>query len=436
MKQKTVYLESLGCPKNLVDSEIMLGSLLTNGYLMTNDETEADLIVVNTCGFLESASQESIGRLKSLADQKKKGSCKQLVMAGCLVQRSGDEMRQKLPQVDLFIGTHDYPKLAKLVEEALPERPYLKDPLYIPSAAMPRLLTNHRSTYVKIAEGCNHVCSFCIIPNLRGKQRSRSIEDIVQETKNVLAQGVKEINLIAQDTTDYGGDLHNGTTIEKLMRALAEIPGDHWIRLMYAYPLRFTDELVQIMKESPTICKYIDIPLQHISDTILKSMKRGSDSRYIWRIVETLRREIPEMTIRSTFITGFPGETEADFEKLHDFIRQAELERVGIFPFSVEKGTVAATLPHQVPQKIAEERRDILMATQQEISLKKNKRLIGKTVTVLDDFHSTRLASQAPEIDGVVKINRQGSNTRPPEQAFLSVKITGADPYDLEGQLA
>ncbi|MDO8644232.1 MAG: radical SAM protein, partial [bacterium] len=250
MKQSKIYLESLGCPKNLVDSEIMLGSLLTQGFLLTNKPAEAEVIVVNTCGFLESSSQESINRLVQLGEQKKTGSCQKLVMAGCLVQRYGGKLSPELPEIDLFIGTNDYDKLGALLLKDLPQKEYIHEPLYLPTAQMPRFLTDSVSTYLKIAEGCNHTCSFCIIPTLRGKQRSRPIADLRQETEALLQRGVREISLIAQDTTDYGTDLHNGTTLEKLLRSLGEIEGDHWFRLMYAYPLRFSDELVQIFKET------------------------------------------------------------------------------------------------------------------------------------------------------------------------------------------
>ncbi|MBI1909337.1 MAG: 30S ribosomal protein S12 methylthiotransferase RimO [Deltaproteobacteria bacterium] len=430
--EKKVYLESLGCPKNLVDSEIMIGSLLTKGYTVTTDKTEADVVVVNTCGFLEASSRESIETVVQLGQEKKKGA--QLVVAGCLVQRYGQELAKGLKEADLLIGTDDYAKLGNLISEKLPERAYIHEPLYIPTAAMPRLLTDRVSTYVKIAEGCNHTCSFCIIPKLRGRQRSRSIPDIRKEVENLLNQGVKEISLIAQDTTDYGNDLHNGTTIEKLLRELGKIEGDHWLRLMYAYPLRFSDELVSIFKETPTLCKYIDIPFQHSSDRLLQSMHRGSNSRYIWSIIERLRKEIPQMTIRSTFIVGYPGETDKDFEGLCRFIREAELERVGVFAFSIEEGTEAALLPNQVPDSVKKERKGALMELQQKISLKKNRALIGKSLKAIREKNHARLENQAPEIDGVVKLKGKGvMNHTPTKNPFITVEITSADPYDLVG---
>ncbi|MDO8461670.1 MAG: 30S ribosomal protein S12 methylthiotransferase RimO [Deltaproteobacteria bacterium] len=434
MSQK-VYLETLGCPKNLVDSEIMIGSFLTKGYTVTTDKTEADVIVVNTCGFLEASSKESIESVVSLGQTKKEGA--KLVVAGCLVQRYGKELSPELPEADLLIGTNDYAEIANLLSQSLPEREYLHEPLYIPTAAMPRLLTDRVSTYVKIAEGCNHTCSFCIIPKLRGRQRSRSIADIRQEVENLLAQGVKEISLIAQDTTDYGNDLHNGTTIEKLLRSLGEIPGDHWMRLLYAYPLRWTDELIEIFRDTPTICKYLDIPFQHISDRLLQSMHRGSNSRYIWSIIERLRKEIPQMTIRSTFIVGYPGETEKDHKELEKFLQSAELERVGIFTYSQEEGTEAASLPDQLAKPLKEERRASLMELQQKISLKKNKALIGKKMKAIREKNHARLESQAPEIDGIVKLTGKGAiNHAPTKNPFMTVKITDAGPYDLTGNLA
>ncbi|MBI2982399.1 MAG: 30S ribosomal protein S12 methylthiotransferase RimO [Deltaproteobacteria bacterium] len=358
---KRVYLQSLGCPKNLVDSEIMLGSLVSQGYELTTEKSEAEVIIVNTCGFLQASVKESINTILDLAKEKEGGSCEKLIVTGCLSQRYQGELPKELQEVDLFIGTNDYPKIAELIADP-PDREYIHKPLYVHHAETPRLLaTRPHTAYVKIAEGCNHTCSFCIIPKLRGRQRSRPVDDIIAEVRNLKGMGVKEFNLIAQDTTDYGSDLHNGTTIEKLFHELKKIPGDHWLRLMYAYPLRFSDELIEIIASSPNFCRYVDIPFQHINDRILKSMHRGSDGCYIRRLVERMRERIPGIAIRSTFIVGYPGETEAEFQELADFLREAELERVGVFTYSDEEGTEAAKLVDRVPEKIKKERRKILM---------------------------------------------------------------------------
>ncbi|MBI2981191.1 MAG: MiaB/RimO family radical SAM methylthiotransferase, partial [Deltaproteobacteria bacterium] len=339
-----------------------------------------------------------------LARQKEEGGCKKLVITGCLSQRYQGELPKELPEVDLFIGTNDYAEIGRVLSRVpptrthkfraggrparplcpfgtspptsggvplatrpvdLPSREYIHPPLYVHTSETPRLLaTQPHTAYVKIAEGCSHTCSFCIIPKLRGKQRSRPVDDIITEVRNLKGMGVKEFNLIAQDTTDYGSDLHNGTTIEKLFSELAKIPGDHWLRLMYAYPLRFSDELIEIIASSPNFCRYVDIPFQHINGRILKSMHRGSDGRTIRGLVERMRERIPGIAIRSTFIVGYPGETEAEFQELAGFLKEAKLERVGVFTYSDEEGTEAAKLVDRVPEKIKKERRKILMEEQ------------------------------------------------------------------------
>lgn len=432
---KKVYLESLGCPKNLVDSEIMLGTLVSQGYELTAKKSEAAVIIVNTCGFLQSSVKESIDTILKLAKEKENGNCEKLVVTGCLSQRFQGKLPKELPEVDLFVGTNDYPKIAELIADP-PDRKYIHKPLYVHQAETPRLLaTASHTAYVKIAEGCNHTCSFCIIPKLRGRQRSRPIDDVITEVKNLKSMGVKEFNLIAQDTTDYGADLHNGTNIEGLFRTLAAIPGDHWFRLMYAYPLRFSDELIEIMAGSPNFCRYVDIPFQHINDRILRSMRRGSDGAYIRRSIERMRQKIPGIAIRSTFIVGYPGETDAEFQELLEFLRETELERVGLFPFSRETGTAAAEFPEQVPEKIKKGRRDTLMKLQQKISFKRNRGRVGQKIRVLVEESSAasawgRTEWDAPEIDG--KIFLTGN---PSVGTFNEVLVIGASPYDLTGTL-
>lgn len=431
---KKVFLQSLGCPKNLVDSEIMLGSLTQKGYELTHDESQADLIIVNTCGFLQASAQESVNTLLKLAEQKKSGNCKKLIATGCLSERyqGAGGISQELPEVDLFVGTNDYAKIAELAD--LPDREYIHPPLYIHNENTPRLrATPKHWAYVKISEGCNHTCTFCIIPQLRGKQRSRSIDSIIAEMQQLHSEGVREFNLIAQDSTDYGGDLHDGTTIEKLLAAISrKLPLGIWCRLMYAYPLRFSDELVERLADSDHFARYLDIPFQHISDPVLKSMRRGSNGNYIRDIITRLRKKIPGMGIRTTLITGYPGETEDDFKRLYEFVTEAGLARVGVFAFSNEPGTPANELPDQVPQPMREERRDRIMELQQRISLKRNQSLVGKIVTVLvEQTGWGRSEWDAPEIDG--KVILTGQNLIPGE--FRRAKITKALPYDLEAHM-
>ncbi|MBI2082082.1 MAG: 30S ribosomal protein S12 methylthiotransferase RimO [Deltaproteobacteria bacterium] len=435
---KKVYLQSLGCPKNLVDSEIMLGQLATQGFELTQNQKEAEVIIVNTCGFLQSSVKESINTILDLSKEKKSGSCEKLVVTGCLSQRYQGELPKELQEVDLFIGTNDYAEIGRVLSRVPPSREYIHPPLYVHTSDTPRLLaTASHIAYVKIAEGCNHTCSFCIIPKLRGKQRSRAIADIVAEVKNLQSMEVKEFNLIAQDTTDYGYDLHDGTNIEKLFTELAKISGDHWFRLMYAYPLRFSDELIDIIASSPNFCRYVDIPFQHISDRILKSMHRGSNGAYIRRFVERIRGKIPDVGIRSTFIVGYPGETETEFQELAHFLEDAELERVGVFTYSHEEGTEAADLSDQVSEKVKKERRRILMERQQEISLKKNRGRLGKKLKVLADrpFGSGRAVGRtewdAPDIDGNVELKGKGITAG----NFYEVTVTGATPYTLFAEI-
>ena len=434
---KKVFLQSLGCPKNLVDSEIMLGTLAAQEYELTTDRSAAEVIIVNTCGFLQASARESIDKILDLAREKEKGNCQKLVVAGCLSQRYAGELPKELPEVDLFVGTSDYPRIAELLNESdrsdvsdRSDLPHWSDLPYVHQADTPRLLaTAPHTAYVKIAEGCNHTCSFCIIPKLRGKQRSRPVDDIVAEVRNLLEIGVKELNLIAQDTTDYGGDLHDGTTIEKLFRTLTTISGDHWIRLMYAYPLRFSDELIEIMTGSPNFCRYVDIPFQHINDRILHSMRRGSNGHYIRRLVLRFKRE--DIAVRSTFIVGYPGETDREFQELLDFIREARLERVGVFPFSREEGTAAVGLEGQIAEKTKKERRDLLMQAQQEISLEKNHRRVGQRIRVLVEGKNGkcwgRTEWDAPEIDG--KVTLKGGTAEIGK--FCEAIVTEASHYDL-----
>lgn len=413
-----VCLVSLGCPKNLVDSEMMLGSYKKDGFTLTTNPQEADVIVVNTCGFIEASKKESIAKILEMARHKKEGNCRKLVAVGCLVGRHGEELARELPEVDLFV----------------PNRQTLPDP------DLPRVQsTPPHTTYVKISEGCSHICSFCTIPSIRGGLKSRPVDSVVREVREGVGRGVKEFNLIAQDLNEYGRDLKNGSNLAKLLLGLDRVDGDFWLRLLYMYPLEFTDELIGVIGESEHVVKYVDMPLQHINERILLSMKRGSPSRYVRQLLSKLKTKIPGITLRTTFIVGYPGETEEEFQELLNFVREVEFDRVGVFKFSVEEGTAAATLPDQIAEAIKEERYGQVMALQQKVSRKKNEALVGKRVRLLCErpipgrpgFYQARLASQAPEIDGVTYV--EGENLPPGE--FRDARITGAMEYDLVADL-
>lgn len=402
-----VHLVSLGCPKNRVDSEVLLGETLSQGRALTTDPRDADIIIVNTCAFLQSAVEESIETILDLARYKKIGVLKKLIVAGCLPERYSGKLAQEFPEVDEFIGARE-----------------------IQTRLATRLVTTPSwTTYIKISEGCNHNCSFCIIPQLRGRQVSRSIESLFTEIRQMAENGTKEFNLIAQDSTDYGVDLKDGTTLEKLFATLNKIPGELWFRLMYAYPLRFSDELIDLIAESPNMCKYVDLPLQHINDSILKSMLRGSNNRYIYRLIDKLKKR--EIALRTTFIVGFPGETEEAFYELEQFVKETEFDRLGVFTYSPEEGSPAATLPNPVPEEVKKERQDRLMALQRNLSLKKHRTLIGKTIKVLVEGETGRSETFAPEIDGGIRL----TGSLPPPGSFAPVTITKAQAYELTGEV-
>ncbi len=433
---------SLGCPKNLVDSEVMLGLLARQGFEITNQESEADILVVNTCSFIDAAQEESVSAILEASRWKEEGKCKKLIVAGCLVERYRDEIRKEIPEVDAVIGTNQISQIVDLCTQpayspALPETPFLYDD------TTPRILTTKKHyAYMKVAEGCDHPCTFCIIPQLRGKFRSRQPDSVLREAQQLASQGVKEINLIGQDTTMYGRDLERRTTLAALLRQLNKVEGIEWIRFLYCYPHSTTDELLETVAGLNKICKYFDIPFQHASGRILRRMKRGGDSEFLLRMVERIRRYMPEVTLRSTMIVGFPGETEEDFEELMQFVKAAQLDRMGAFLYSDEETSAAFHLEEKVPRSVARKRRDRLMRLQRRISLQKNRLWVGKrTPAILDgpsgetDFlWQARMEGQAPDIDGCVLINDG------PEIAFrpgksVTVEITDAHPYDLVGRI-
>lgn len=448
-----VHFVSLGCPKNLVDSEVMLGHLAKEGYSASTIPEDSDVLVVNTCGFIDASKQESIDTILELAELKKADPTKLLVVTGCLSQRYGGDLEKLLPEVDLFLGTGNLTELpARIAEKRgtaqladLSTKSYFSLPGFVPSAESPRVAANASSSYsryVKIAEGCSHSCSFCIIPTMRGGLKSRPMADILHELDLGLAQGVKEFNFISQDLNEYGRDLPERPSLTDLLAATKDWTGDFWIRLLYLYPLHFPNKLVRLMAEHPHVLPYVDIPLQHIDNTLLQSMNRGSSDRYIRRLIENLRTAMPNLIIRTTFIVGYPGETDDQFKRLVDFVGETEFDRVGAFTYSEEDGTAAAHLPNPVPHDIREERQATLMAVQQKISQTKNKRFKGTVLRALyegvssesDLLNQARFYGQAPEIDGVILINDRERDTATPGD-FVDIRITETHDYDLVGTL-
>ncbi len=439
--QKTVCLVSLGCAKNLVDAEMMLGFLKKDGFGFSADPSQSEVIVVNTCGFLEASRRESIDHLLEMAKFKDEGRCEVLVASGCLSQKHGDELAKEMPEVDLFIGTGEFDKIAGFLRGKYPSGGVeVTSRQILPDPDLPRVLATPRHySYLKISEGCSHICSFCTIPSIRGRLKSRPMESVVREVENFVADGVKEFNLIAQDLNEYGRDLKNGSHLAGLLQALDQVKGDFWLRPLYMYPLEFNDRLIGTIRDAAHVVKYVDMPLQHISERILMSMKRGSPSRYVRQLIGKLKKEIPDITLRTTFIVGYPGETEEEFQELCDFITEYEFDRVGAFKFSREEGTSSVDLPDQVPEEIKEERHHRLMTLQREISRRRNHAWIGKTVQALSDgitkknLTQVRLANQAPEIDGVTWVSGLSEKSN---GTFVDVKITAAKDYDLVGEVA
>jgi ribosomal protein S12 methylthiotransferase len=435
---------SLGCPKNLVDAEVMLGVLSKHEYEITMDEKDADVIIVNTCSFIKEAKQESIDAILDLAERKHDGRCHTLIVSGCLPQRYQEELAHELPEVDIFIGTGDYPRIAEILAEKSgveTQLRYVGDPDYIYNESLPRLNSSPSwYSYLKIGEGCSNCCSYCIIPQLRGAYRSRPLEALVAEAERLVARGVKEINVISQDITRYGSDLDDGSTLETLIRRLAAIDGLRWIRLLYAYPDGITDGLIALIRDEPKICKYLDIPIQHISDPILKAMKRRSSEQQIRDLVVTLRREIPGIALRTSLIVGFPGETVEDFNSLMQFVEQTSFDRLGVFCYSKEEGTTAAEMTDQVTERVKRERYRKLMRTQARLSFRHNRALIGKLEQVVVEGYSEetelllkgRSSRQAPDIDGQVYITSGTADVGD----IVTLRITDSSDYDLIGEIA
>ncbi len=425
-----VCLVSLGCSKNLVDSEMMLGFLKNDGFRFTREPSEAEVIVVNTCGFLEASKRESIQKILEVARYKEEGRCRVLVASGCLTQRYGEALAREMPEVDLFVGTGEFDRIGALLREKFSgQHIVVSRKQILPDPDLPRVLsTPGHYAYVKISEGCSHTCSFCIIPAIRGGLKSRPVSSIVREVGSLVSQGVKEFNLIAQDLNEYGRDLKDGSNLASLLLELDRVPGDYWLRPLYMYPLEFNDRLIDVLRDSEHVVRYVDIPLQHISERVLLSMRRGSPSRYVRQLLTKLKEKIPDIALRTTFIVGYPGETEDEFLELCDFVRETGFDRMGVFQYSEEEGTRAVDLPDRIPPQIREERWHRLMEIQQGISEKKNRDLVGKTFRALVEGEGqARLASQAPEIDGVTYV----SGSRFQAGTFVSVRIERAEAYDL-----
>lgn len=438
-----VGLISLGCAKNSVDSEVIMGLLEQEGYVLTNNENEADILIVNTCGFISSAKEESVNAILDAAEYKKKGSCKVLVAAGCLAQRYKDDLLKEIPEIDGLIGTGEIPRIADVVKKALSggKEAHVSTPTFIYDHEMPRVIsTPQYSAYLKIAEGCNNRCSYCAIPIIRGEYRSRSMESVIAEAARLASGGVREINLIAQDTTRYGHDLYGSYKLDSLLTELAKIDEISWIRVLYAYPTHFTDSLIEVMAKYDKICKYLDLPLQHADNNILKEMNRQGSLDHITQLINKLRISIPGLALRTSFIVGFPGETEQSFENLVEFVKTVRFDRLGVFTYSPEEGTPAFDMPGQIPDELKEERRDRLMKIQQDISLDINKNKVEKILDVLiegkdqreQELYIGRTQADAPEVDGNIFV-RGKENMAPGD--IVPVKVTHAYEYDLIGEV-
>ncbi len=447
---KKVGFVSLGCPKNLVDSEVMMGQLAEAGYEITNSGDDADTVVVNTCGFIESAKQESIDAILEATNLKAEGKAKRVIVAGCLVERYRDDLVKELPEVDAFIGTSQVNDILKAADDKFDAKELTITPIgnktstYLYDEYTPRMrATQSHTAFIKVAEGCDRPCAFCSIPSMRGSFRSRRFGSIVEEARNLAKQGVKEVVLIAQDSSRYGEDLGEVDALAALIRALGEIEELEWVRVMYAYPTHISDAFLAAIAETPKAVKYLDMPLQHGSRNVLKLMKRGGTRESLEKLITRVRDRVPGITIRTTFITGFPGETDDDFEELLEFVKNCRFDNVGVFTYSDEEGTAAFDLPNKVDPKIAEKRRNRLMKEQAKISKSLNKSKVGTTRRVLfeglsqesDLLFQGRLEGQAEEIDGYILINDMPEGFEPKVGEIYNVRINEALDYDLVGEI-
>ena len=433
---------SLGCDKNLVDTEVMLGLLASRGHQMVDSEEIADVIVINTCCFIHDAKEESIQTILEMAEYKKAGSCKALIVTGCLAQRYKQEIIDEIEEVDAVLGTTSYDKIVEAIDEALAGHTSVEmtDIDALPLVESKRLVTTGgHFAYLKIAEGCDKHCTYCIIPKIRGNFRSVPIERLLKEAEDLVAQGVKEIILVAQETTLYGKDLYGEKSLHKLLRELCKISGLRWIRILYCYPEEITDELIQVIKEEDKICNYLDLPIQHASDGILKRMGRRTSKEQLVEIIGKLRKEIPDIAIRTTLITGFPGETQEQHEELMEFVDEMEFDRLGVFTYSPEEDTPAAVMPDQIPEDVKEDRQAELMELQQEIAFDLAEEMIGREVLVMiegkvayENAYVGRTYKDAPNVDGLIFVE---SEEELMSGDFARVRITGALEYDLMGEI-
>lgn len=433
---------SLGCDKNLVDSEVMLGLLDAKGYQIVDDETQADIIVINTCCFVHDAKEESIQTILEMAEYKTEGRLKALIVTGCLAQRYRQEIIDEIPEVDAVLGTTAYDKIVEAVEEALAGAGHveLENVNALPLVDTKRLVTTGgHYAYMKIAEGCDKHCTYCIIPKLRGNYRSVPMERLIQEAKDLAEQGVKELILVAQETTLYGKDIYGEKSLHKLLRELCKVDGIRWIRILYCYPEEIDDNLIRVMKEEKKLCHYLDLPIQHANDEILKRMGRRTSKAQLEEIIGKLKREIPDITLRTTLITGFPGETEEQHEELKAFVDEMEFDRLGVFTYSPEEDTPAAEMPDQIPEEVKEDRQAEIMELQQEIAFAQAEDMIGEEVLVMiegkvadENAYVGRTYKDAPGVDGLIFIN---TDEELMSGDFARVKVTGAVEYDLIGEL-
>ena len=433
---------SLGCDKNLVDSEVMLGLLDKKGYQIVDSEEDADIIVVNTCCFIHDAKEEIIQTILEMAEYKKEGKLKALIVTGCLAQRYQQEIIDEIPEVDAVLGTTSYDHIVEAVEEALAGNGHvvLEDVDALPDVKEKRLVTTGgHYAYMKIAEGCDKHCTYCIIPKLRGNYRSVPMEKLLAEAKDLADQGVKELILVAQETTVYGKDLYGEKSLHKLLRELCKISGIQWIRILYCYPEEIYDELIQTIKEENKVCHYLDLPIQHASDAVLKRMGRRTSKAQLVEIIEKLRKEIPDISLRTTLITGFPGETQEQHEELKDFVDEMEFDRLGVFTYSPEEDTPAATMTEQIPEEVKEDRQAELMELQQEIAFDLAEDMVGREVLVMiegkvadENAYVGRTYKDAPHVDGLIFIN---TDEELMSGDFVRVRVTGALEYDLIGEL-
>lgn len=433
---------SLGCDKNLVDSEVMLGLLDKKGYQIVDSEEDADIIVVNTCCFIHDAKEESIQTILEMAEYKKEGKLKALIVTGCLAQRYQQEIIDEIPEVDAVLGTTSYDHIVEAVEEALAGNGHvvLEDVDALPDVKEKRLVTTGgHYAYMKIAEGCDKHCTYCIIPKLRGNYRSVPMEKLLAEAKDLADQGVKELILVAQETTVYGKDLYGEKSLHKLLRELCKISGIQWLRILYCYPEEIYDELIQTIKEENKVCHYLDLPIQHASDAVLKRMGRRTSKAQLVEIIEKLRKEIPDISLRTTLITGFPGETQEQHEELKDFVDEMEFDRLGVFTYSPEEDTPAATMTEQIPEEVKEDRQAELMELQQEIAFDLAEDMVGREVLVMiegkvadENAYVGRTYKDAPNVDGLIFIN---TDEELMSGDFARVRVTGALEYDLIGEL-